>query len=124
MKPGTERPAKPIRITEIAIHQDPFESYKTRLASKLAKRAAADDPLKQVAKVPKEDADVTWFGTKVGSDMPTGSMSIVGGGVGKYLNATKRPRDTDLTASVGLKIEPLDEIKKKRKTGFGGFDNW
>ncbi|KAI0304773.1 cyclophilin-like protein [Russula brevipes] len=44
-KDGTERPVKPVKITEVVIYQDPFEDYKIRLAKKLAKKAEAQNPL-------------------------------------------------------------------------------
>jgi len=39
-----------------------------------------------------------------------------GGGVGKYLNL-KRPQKT-------IETSDGDEVKKKRKFGFGDFDGW
>ncbi|KAF8140363.1 cyclophilin-like domain-containing protein [Boletus edulis] len=53
-KEGTERPAKPVRITEVVIHQDPFETYKTRLAKKLARRAEANEEPKTSQKTPAD----------------------------------------------------------------------
>lgn len=95
-------------------YQDPFEEYKTRLAKKLAKRAAAQ----AVSKAPVKEAgdDINWFGVKVGSDAaPTAPDSAGGGGVGKYLNL-KRPQT--VIGGGG------DESKKKRKIGFGDFEGW
>jgi len=118
LKDGTERPAKPVRITEVIIHQDPFEVYKTRLARKLARRAEAqDNSNKPPEKTPGDD--INWFGVKVG----TGDSAFVGGsastGVGKYLGV-KRSLDqaTPSIPNVG------DDAKKKRKIGFGNFDSW
>ncbi|KAJ4486002.1 cyclophilin-like domain-containing protein [Lentinula aciculospora] len=109
-KDGTERPAKSVKITEVVIYQDPFDEYKTRLATKLAKRAEGP---KIVKPEKKEGDDINWFGVKVGSE---GSVNdkIIGGGVGKYLNL-KRPQ-----AATGISEEPL----KKRKLGFGNFESW
>ncbi|KAJ7654940.1 cyclophilin-like domain-containing protein [Mycena polygramma] len=86
LKDGTERPAKPVRITEIIIYQDPFEEYKTRLAKKLARRmeAGQTNPSEKAAQK-KEGDDINWFGVKVGSG-DSAVSATTGGGVGKYLN--------------------------------------
>ncbi|CAA7259947.1 unnamed protein product [Cyclocybe aegerita] len=114
IKPGTERPAKTVRITEVIIYQDPFENYKKRLANKLAKRAEADKPGAALTEEKKDD--VNWFGVKVGSN--TSALDFGGpgtGGVGKYLNL-KRP--LNVPGGGG------EDSKKKRKTGFGDFEGW
>ena len=123
-KEGTERPAKTVRITEIIIYQDPFEEYKTRLKKKLERKAEAE---RGEGSAPgdskqKKDDDVNWFGVKLGLDKKTGvrSNGSALGGVGKYLNL-KRPLET--SGSVGAGVED-DDGKKKRKIGFGNFDNW
>ncbi|KIJ68568.1 hypothetical protein HYDPIDRAFT_82284 [Hydnomerulius pinastri MD-312] len=119
-KDGTERPAKPVRITEVIIHQDPFEAYKIRLAKKLARRAEAEahgDALKVAEKKPGDD--INWFGVKVGAgDLPPGG-GVVGAGVGKYLGAKRQ-----LEQEAPRKDAPVDESKKKRRTGFGSFEGW
>ena len=49
-------------------YQDPFDEYKTRLAAKLARRAAADDPdqaKKLIDSKKKGGDDMNWFGEKV-----------------------------------------------------------
>ena len=126
LKNGTERPAKEVRIAEIKMcvlmqctfgatmlilcrYQDPFEDYKQRLAKKLARKNESEDASKSTtASTTKED--VNWFGVKVGSETsaPAGGVS----GVGKYLNL-KRPATS----------APV-EASKKRKLGFGNFDNF
>ena len=131
-KDGTERPAKPVKITEVVMYvelnpavsfaekaisyQDPFEDYKVRLAKKLAKKAEAQNPASaQPATAEKKPGDgVNWFGVKLGTE---GATSTAGGGsgsggVGKYINL-KRPPPT----------APVVESKKK-KLGFGGFENF
>ncbi|KAJ7492732.1 cyclophilin-like domain-containing protein [Mycena latifolia] len=116
LKEGSERPAKPVRITEIVIYQDPFEEYKTRLAKKLARRMEANQGNSgERAPEKKEGDDINWFGVKVGSG-DSAFNAATGGGVGKYLNL-KRPQEA--TTDYGG-----NESKKKRKTGFGAFDNW
>ncbi|KAF9462124.1 peptidylprolyl isomerase-like protein 2 [Collybia nuda] len=115
LKAGTERPAKPVRITEIIIYQDPFEDYKIRLAKKLAKRAEAEQkPLqKQKSADHKEGDDINWFGVKVGTGNSVPGAINTDGAVGKYLSL-KRP----------LSDRSVEDTKKKRKTGFGDFDGW
>ncbi|KAF8973695.1 cyclophilin-like domain-containing protein [Flammula alnicola] len=116
VKPGTDRPAKTVKITEVIIYQDPFEEYKKRLAKKLAKRAESDKP--SAPKAVEEKDDVNWFGVKIGSD--NAAVDFGGGagsgGVGKYLNL-KRPQEAVVTKGV-------EETKKKRKIGFGDFEGW
>jgi peptidyl-prolyl cis-trans isomerase-like protein 2 len=133
-KDGTERPVKPVKITEVVMYvpgllyrklpplswlpsyQDPFEDYKIRLAKKLAKKAEAQNPTStQSATAEKKPGDgMTWFGVKLGTEgtMGTGEGSGLGG-IGKYLNL-KRP------AQAAAVIDP----PKKRKLGFGEFENF
>jgi len=116
-KEGTERPAKPVRITEIVIHQDPFETYKTRLAKKLALRAEANNEGPKISQKTPGD-NINWFGVKVGaSDEPLGSTP--GAGVGKYLG-NKRPLELE---GVDKTLQ-VDESKKKKRLGFGNFEGW
>ncbi|CCL98304.1 uncharacterized protein FIBRA_00298 [Fibroporia radiculosa] len=126
IKTGTERPAKPVRITEVIIYQDPFEEYKIRQQKKLTKRAEAEEAARTGNRpADKRDGDdINWFGTKVGIEAKSFS-SGVGGGVGKYLSSggVKRPAPEQLTKlkdDVGI----LDYSKKKRKIGFGSFEGW
>ncbi|KAI0080283.1 cyclophilin-like protein [Panus rudis PR-1116 ss-1] len=123
VKPGTERPAKPVRITEVVIYQDPFEEYKTRQEKKRAKQAAAQDPSAKANAEKKTEDDINWFGVKVGSDK-SGNGGLGTGGVGKYLNlngATKRPAE-EPPVRVGATVD--EDSKKKRRIGFGNFDAW
>jgi peptidyl-prolyl cis-trans isomerase-like protein 2 len=93
---------------------DPFEVYKKRLVNKLAKRAESD---KNSVTEEKPKDDINWFGTKVGSrSVISVSGGNSGGGVGKYLNLKRR--EETIGTSDG------DEVKKKRKIGFGDFDGW
>jgi len=118
-KDGTDRPVKPVKITEVAIYQDPFDDYKARLAKKLAKKAEAQNSASnQPATTEKNPGDgVNWFGVKLGAEsaMSTDGGGSGLGGVGKYLNL-KRPAQTAAAAPV--------EHPKKRKLGFGGFENF
>lgn len=134
VKPGTERPAKPVRITEVVIYQDPFEEYQTRQQKKRARQAeaaaaAAAGGEKPVVPDHKKDDQVNWFGLKVGSDK-NGLGGIGGGGIGKYLNASANGRSGGVSSgkrpaeSLGDVGGAAEEGKKKRKVGFGDFDGW
>jgi len=124
VKPGTERPAMPVRITDVVVYQDPFEEYKRRQEKRRARKAQAEEEAKTGIKAPKKDTDdVNWFGTKLGSGPGLGSGSGgVGstGGVGRYLNL-KRPLDN---APSPIGTLPAEEGAKKRKLGFGDFAGW
>jgi peptidyl-prolyl cis-trans isomerase-like protein 2 len=132
-KEGTERPLKPVKITEVKMyvpdlyehnlslrlysHQDPFEDYKVRLVKKLAKKAEAQSSTStpQATAEKKAGDGMNWFGVKLGAEsaLDTTTKSEAGG-VGKYLNL-KRP--SQAAAAAG---EPV----KKRKLGFGEFENF
>jgi peptidyl-prolyl cis-trans isomerase-like 2 len=101
-------------------YQDPFEEYKVRLAKKLAKKAEAQNPAsaRPTTAEQKPGDGMNWFGVKLGAE---DAANAVGGGsglagVGKYLNL-KRPPPTVATATVA-------EHPKKRKIGFGEFENF
>ncbi|ESK97969.1 cyclophilin family peptidyl-prolyl cis-trans isomerase cyp8 [Moniliophthora roreri MCA 2997] len=117
-KDGTERPAKPVKITEVIIYQDPFEEYKTRLAKKLARREESKKGV-QTKQTTEEKAgdDTNWFGIKIGASTNGTTSGKTGGSVGKYLNL-KRPGDD----AVGQASQ--EESKKKRRLGFGDFEGW
>ena len=101
-------------------YQDPFEEYKNRQEKKRARKAAGDAKTANEPVNKKED-DTNWFGVKIGLEK-SGTTGM--GGVGKYLNvnnasnSSKRPLES--TGDLGL----ADDAKKKRKMGFGNFDNW
>ncbi|TBU34614.1 cyclophilin-like protein [Dichomitus squalens] len=119
VKPGTERPAKQVRITEVVIYQDPFEEYKRREEKKRARKAETQVTRAKEAEETAKD-DINWFGVKVGTEKAAGA---VGGGVGKYLNLNtnaKRPIEAVPSSSPA----PLEESKKKRRIGFGDFEGW
>jgi len=137
VEPKTEKPAKPILITEVVIYADPFQDYKQRLARKLQAKGQDGsggitkditlDPLpaKQITK--KERDDVNWFGVKLGqkedsaAKAPNGETS---GGVGKYLSS-EMPKPASAKRPAALEIGVTDDGKKKRKKlGFGNFDSW
>ncbi|GJE85737.1 cyclophilin-like protein [Phanerochaete sordida] len=119
VKPGTERPAKPVTITEVIIYQDPFEEYKERQAKRRAKKAGGESVVEQPTKT--VDSEMNWFGEKVGAEKV--GRGTTGGGVGKYLQlggAAPVKRPAAAPAAPGVAEEP----KKKRKIGFGGFEGW
>ncbi|KAI0094956.1 cyclophilin-like domain-containing protein [Irpex rosettiformis] len=120
IKSGTERPAKPVRITEVIVYQDPFEEYKTRQQKRRAKKAEAEENAHHRRTTEKtEDDELNWFGEKLGTEKPAAGGGPVGGGVGKYLQvgAPKRPAPSPVAAAP-------DESKKRRKVGFGDFAGW
>ncbi|KIY63720.1 cyclophilin-like protein [Cylindrobasidium torrendii FP15055 ss-10] len=118
VKPGTERPAKQIRITEVIIYQDPFQEWKKRLDKKLAKRAGGGDGPKET----KVGDDMNWFGTRVGTEGVLGG-DVGKGGIGKYLGNAVAPAPA-AAAAVKRPAPAAEEPKKKRKTGFGNFEGW
>lgn len=144
VKPGTERPAKPVRITDVVMsvhlpralslrpieadddlysYQDPFEEYKRRQEKRRARKVQAEEEAKTGVKAPKKDTDdMNWFGTKLGSgpDLSSGTGAGSAGGVGRYLNL-KRPLDG---APNPIGKNPAEEGTKKRKLGFGDFEGW
>ena len=102
----------------LSSYQDPFEDYKVRLAKKLAKKAEAQNSAgTQPATAEKKPGDgMNWFGVKLGAEDATntsGGGDSGLGGVGKYLNL-KRPPQTAVIA----------EHPKKKKMGFGEFENF
>jgi peptidyl-prolyl cis-trans isomerase-like 2 len=109
----------PLLRRTLSSYQDPFDEYKVRLAKKLAKKAEAQNSLgTQPATAEKKPGDgMNWFGVKLGAEDATGTSGGGGsglGGVGKYLSL-KRPPET---AAV------VAEHPKRKKTGFGGFENF
>ncbi|KAJ3552031.1 hypothetical protein NM688_g4373 [Phlebia brevispora] len=125
VKPGTERPAKPVRITEVVIYQDPFEEYKTRQEKKRAKKAEAEEHARagRAADAKKDEDDINWFGVKVGTDK-SGNGVQGGGGVGKYLNIGAVTNTQKRTIENATPAETPELTKKKRKIGFGSFEGW
>jgi peptidyl-prolyl cis-trans isomerase-like protein 2 len=108
----------PLLRRTLSSYQDPFDDYKARLAKKLAKQAEAQNPVStQPATAEKKPGDgMNWFGVKLGAEDATSTSGGGGsglGGVGKYLNLKRPPQ----TAAVA-------EHPKKKKTGFGEFENF
>ncbi|KAG8940531.1 Peptidyl-prolyl cis-trans isomerase cyp8 [Tulasnella sp. 424] len=150
VQPGTDKPAKPIKITEVIMqvksisradlrralrglrislcrYQDPFEEYKKRVANKIQKQAESLSGSKSGATGEKAKDNLNWFGEKIGTSSKAGPASV---GVGKYLKGGGPPaaassvigkRTTAAVADMGVGI---DDKKKKRKMGFGDFDSW
>jgi peptidyl-prolyl cis-trans isomerase-like 2 len=135
IKAGTERPAQPVRITDIIMsvlfstisncshcsrrsYQDPFEEYKIRQEKRRARKAQAEEEARIGVKAEKKDGDnMNWFGTKLGEGGTSeGSGS---GGVGKYLGL-KRPLHSPSVAPA----RSHEEGQKKRRLGFGDFEGW
>lgn len=96
------------------------------MAKKLARRAEAGAAVQAKVAEKKEGDDINWFGEKVGAAHTiigsSAATGAVGKGVGKYLNAAKRPLEGASALSSGNGVgEPG---QKKRKTGFGEFEGW
>jgi len=124
-KPGTDKPAKLIKITEIIVYQDPFEEYKKRIAKKQAAATAAATGGGRDKSSEKGSDDVNWFGEKISRAATTGGDANIGtGGVGKYLASTTGAKRsiTSTNDSFGGGDEP--GAKKKKKLGFGDFESW
>jgi len=127
VKPGTDKPAKPIKITEIVIYQDPFEDYKKRLEKKQAAVETGKEKGASTTSSSSTRADnVNWFGEKVGAGTAagtaTGGGAVTGGNVGKYLSGAGAKRALPASGTVSGLGEP--ETKKKKKLGFGDFESW
>ncbi|KAG8976973.1 Peptidyl-prolyl cis-trans isomerase cyp8, partial [Tulasnella sp. 427] len=125
VQPGTDKPAKPIKITEVIIYQDPFEDYKKRVANKIQKQADSLSGSKAGQSGEKAKDQVNWFGEKIGASKSTGLTS--GGGVGKYLKSGGPPPPASSTVGkrgAGEIGSGVDDKKKKRKMGFGDFESW
>lgn len=121
LKEGTERPSKPVTITQVVIHQDPFDDYKARLAKKLARRTESGaDEAKPVAKKPGDDSN--WFGVRVGTGQSVASNADTEKSVGRYLGVKRQLEEQQPPKDVAS--EMFDGGKKKRRIGFGNFDNW
>jgi peptidyl-prolyl cis-trans isomerase-like 2 len=99
-------------------HQDPFDDYKVRLAKKLAKKAEAQNSAgnQQTTAAKKPGDGMNWFGVKLSAEAAHGTTGGGSGtgGVGKYLSL-KRPAQA---------VVAIEEHTKKRKLGFGDFENF
>jgi peptidyl-prolyl cis-trans isomerase-like protein 2 len=86
------------------------------LEKKLAKKAEAQNlASSQPATAEKKPGDgVNWFGVKLGAEGAINTGGDGFGGVGKYLSL-KRPPQTPAA---------VVEHSKKRKIGFGEFENF
>ncbi|KAG8834163.1 Peptidyl-prolyl cis-trans isomerase cyp8 [Serendipita sp. 399] len=116
-KPGTDRPSKPVKITEVIIHADPFEEYKQRLAKKLAHQAQESAllvPSMEKRKRAAAEESGNWFGEAIKGSTTTVGGGAAGSSIGKYL---KRTRDNST-------LEAQEEPSKKRKVGWGDFSSW
>jgi peptidyl-prolyl cis-trans isomerase-like protein 2 len=109
---------RPLLRRALSSYQDPFDDYKVRLAKKLAKKAEAQNSAgtQPVTAEVKPGDGMNWFGVKLGAEDATSTSGGGGsglGGVGKYLNL-KRPPQSAVVA----------EHPKRKKTGFGEFENF
>lgn len=149
VRPGTDKPAKEIRIKSIQVLQDPFEVYKEKLAAKLARQDQSDEAItaRQERQKEREKDRTTWLGTYLGErgegkevkDQRKRKAEDEAGLVGKYIGG-KVPVGVGVTPMVGSKVKPpaapivaepaggsLEfglEKKKKKTGGFGDFSGW
>lgn len=147
--PGTDKPSKEIRIKSVSVLQDPFETYKEKLAAKLARQDQSDEAIQARADRQKErEKDrTTWLGTYLGErgegkeakEQRKRKAEDEAGLVGKYIGG-KVPVGVGVTPMVGSKVKaptvPVvaaaspgsmefgQEKKKKKMGGFGDFSGW
>ena len=147
VRPGTDTPAKEIKIKSIQVLQDPFEAYKERLAARLARQDQSDEALKkrEEARKEREKDRTTWLGTYLGERGEGKEVKAErkrkfdeeGGLVGKYIGgkvpvgvgvtAAKPPPTSAKAADVSAAVPAVEfgEGKKKKKAGgFGDFSGW
>ncbi|WVF69841.1 peptidyl-prolyl cis-trans isomerase-like 2 [Kwoniella sp. CBS 6097] len=142
VRPGGDRPAKDIVILGVNVLQDPFESYKERLAARLARQDQSDEALKRraEAQAEREKDRTTWLGTNLGVkgeskvQKDERKRKAETEGVGKYI---KPPGGSGggvgvpVGGGIGGGKVPVPDVldfgmeKKKKKTGgFGDFSGW
>jgi peptidyl-prolyl cis-trans isomerase-like protein 2 len=129
--PSTNRPLKPVRLTDVAIFADPYDAYQKRLEKRLAKEAESRDGASARAlQAEAREADrTTWFGVDLErvaqSELEKGAGGK--GGVGKYLGTEKEKGKVGEKRKAGVEGEiggHLEEKKSKKKGGFGEFSGW
>jgi peptidyl-prolyl cis-trans isomerase-like 2 len=128
--PVTDRPRRPVRITDVAIFkvnlaklseafsgilvykplplsQDPFEEHQQREAKRQERELAASDPSKLAKKQNRATDRTTWFGTNLDETRKSSSIedALKSNGVGRYVT-------TAATTSV-----TSDQAQGKRKEG-------
>jgi peptidyl-prolyl cis-trans isomerase-like protein 2 len=154
VRPGTDKPAKPIQIKSIQVLQDPFEIYREKLAARLARQDQSDEALRkrEEARKEREKDRTTWLGTYLGEkgegkavkEERKRKAEEEGGLVGKYIGG-KVPIGLGVTpvggaalakAGIGAGVgsagtsapvpamEFGTEKKKKKTGGFGDFSAW
>ncbi|WVQ98025.1 peptidyl-prolyl cis-trans isomerase-like 2 [Kwoniella sp. CBS 9459] len=142
VRPGGDRPAKDIVILGVNVLQDPFESYKERLAARLARQDQSDEALKRraEAQAEREKDRTTWLGTDLGvkgesrGAKDERKRKAETEGVGKYIKPPGgNTGGAGVTVGVGAgagagKVPDVLDFgvdKKKKKTGgFGDFSGW
>ncbi|KAG0815623.1 hypothetical protein G6F57_007480 [Rhizopus arrhizus] len=109
-----DRPEREIKIKQIQVFVDPFEEYQRRLKNKLTHEANAERENEEMRKRREKEEKMGWFGPSVPKSQTSG-----GGGVGKYLQSTKRDN-----SEISNEGEELQKKQKVTKTTFGNFDNF
>jgi len=121
VKTEDSRPIHDCIIEDIVVFVDPFEEFQKSRTDKDIK-----DGADAAEKEATEDDVTTWSGKRIRADGKVEEGSN-GGTVGKYFDAVKA-RDAlgDVTETTPEAWEELisEPPAKKRKGGFGNFDNW
>ena len=144
--PGTDKPAKPLKIINVQVLTDPFESYQEKLAQRLARRDQSDEAerRREEARKEREKDRTTWLGTDLGAKGESKDAKAArkrkaedeAGLVGKYLAfgekgagigaglKTKPPIKTSTPISAPALEFGAEKKKKKAGGGFGDFSGW
>jgi len=130
VRPGGDRPTKDIIITGVQVLQDPFETYQSRLAARLARQDQSDEAMKKRSEnqAERERDRTTWLGTNLGvkgeskveKQERKRKADESGATVGKYLGGGMK------AALPGGEVELEFGVEKKKKKagGFGDFSGW
>ncbi|KAL2418745.1 Peptidyl-prolyl cis-trans isomerase-like 2 [Exophiala dermatitidis] len=119
---SNDRPTTEIKIVEAVVLIDPFEEF-------WKKKNEAEQTEKK--KEQRQDEDrTTWTGKRIRAD-GTVESGTSGDGVGKYLkaalaNTSQKPEQAE-DEIVEFIDEPEEPVRKKAKSGgggFGNFDSW
>jgi peptidyl-prolyl cis-trans isomerase-like 2 len=105
--------------------QDPFETYRARIAEKESRRDNSDEAVaaRAAKKAKKENDRTTWLGTDLGVKGQKRVREEDTGGVGKYLGG--KPSTSSTTTEAPASASFGVESKKQKKLGsFGNFSGW
>ncbi|KAM7199069.1 putative cyclophilin type peptidyl-prolyl cis-trans isomerase [Naviculisporaceae sp. PSN 640] len=134
---GSNRPLEDIVIKDVVVFVDPFEEFLKDKGKKEREEKQKEEIKRQGG---TEDDRTTWTGKRIrredGSLIGKGDRDGGGGTVGKYLDLKAVKGESDTAAKTGrISREEAEEVipeaweeeqpvKKKIKTGGGGFGNF